>query len=98
MTRAKTGARIEHGQHEMYSRSSKENIRLCCWFRGWYRAEDDEMICSPTWPLTPDGVIGTAHCSFPLPTAIKEKVQSGMEQDADDAVFGSTNSKQKVVL
>jgi inosine/xanthosine triphosphatase len=61
--------------------------------------DDDEMICSAYMAVTAsaDGVIGTARtCSFALPDAIKEKVKSGMELgDADDAVFGSTNSKQK---
>lgn len=61
--------------------------------------DDDEMICSAYMAVcgSADGVIGTARtCSFPLPAAIKEKVKSGMELgDADDAVFGSTNSKQQ---
>lgn len=60
--------------------------------------EGDEMICSAYMAVynSPDR-FGTARtCSFALPPAIVEKVKGGMELgDADDAVFGGTNSKQK---
>ena len=60
--------------------------------------EGEEMICSAYMAVcnSPERV-GTARtCSFALPPAIVEKVKGGMELgDADDAVFGSTNSKQK---
>ena len=56
-----------------------------------------EMTCS-AWMAVFDGSrVGTSHtCSFLLPPAICELVRSGMELGAaDDAVFGTTNSKQK---
>ena len=56
-----------------------------------------EMTCS-AWMAVFDGSrVGTAHtCSFLLPPAICELVRGGMELGAaDDAVFGTTNSKQK---
>ena len=60
--------------------------------------EGEDMICSAYMAVcnSPDR-IGTARtCSFALPPAIVEKVRGGMELgDADDAVFGGTNSKQK---
>ena len=59
--------------------------------------EEEIMICS-AWMAVFDGEsIGTARtCSFPLPPKIRELVLGGMELgDADDKVFGSSNSKQK---
>ena len=97
----KTGAKNRaRAAWEMYSRECEgETPDYAVGLEGGIVLEDDEMICSAYMAVcnSLDGVIGTARtCSFALPTAIKEKVQSGMELgDADDAVFGSTNSKQK---
>lgn len=58
---------------------------------------DKEMICSAYMCVFNGKDHHTARtCSFALPPAIKELVESGMELgDADDQIFGSTNSKQK---
>ena len=65
---------------------------------GGITMEGDDMICSAYMAVCNSlDRIGTARtCSFALPPAIVEKVKAGMELgDADDAVFGGTNSKQK---
>ena len=84
---------------EMFSQESGGAPDYAVGLEGGIVVEGDEMICSAYMAVcnSANGIIGTARtCSFSLPPAIKEKVESGMELgDADDAVFGSTNSKQK---
>jgi inosine/xanthosine triphosphatase len=63
--------------------------------------EEGELACSAYMAVCNSadegGIMGTARtCSFPLPPAIRDLVKGGMELgDADDAVFGSVNSKQQ---
>ena len=97
-TETKTGAlnrakaafeayRLEHGVVPDYA------VGL----EGGITDDGTEMTCS-AWMAVFDGSrVGTAHtCSFLLPPAICELVRGGMELGAaDDAVFGTTNSKQK---
>jgi inosine/xanthosine triphosphatase len=59
--------------------------------------DEAQMICSAWMAVYNGSSMGTARtCSFPLPEAIRQLVQGGMELgDADDKVFGGVNSKQQ---
>lgn len=78
---------------EAYSTDPDYSVGL----EGGIVVTEKEMICSAYMCVFNGKTYHTARtCSFALPPAIKELVESGMELgDADDKIFGSSNSKQK---